>query len=92
MWLCYADAIYRQVSSVADDRIEQLQRYGFALHRVDDDLSHPASGAKRRAIACYASQIKGLEQAWPDGVSDAFRPEQYWRVVPSNDHRAAVAP
>ncbi len=33
-------------------------------------------------MACYSAQVTVLERSWHGGgVSDAFAPEQYWRIA-----------
>jgi LmbE family N-acetylglucosaminyl deacetylase len=78
-WLSYADAIYRGVPDRLAERLRALDRSGVELQPIEAP-GQPASEQKRRAIACYRSQVKALECSWDGGVSDAFGPEQYWQV------------
>jgi len=79
-WLAYADAIYRRVPELLAKRLASLRDAGFGLQAVDAS-GQPASQDKRRAVACYRSQVRALEHSWDGGVSDAFEPEQYWRIA-----------
>jgi LmbE family N-acetylglucosaminyl deacetylase len=94
IWLIYADAIYRRVPDLVDRRLQQIGELGLTLRELDV----PGSGVgdlKRRAVACYQSQVRALERSWDGGVSDAFEPERYWQVVhaeatPSGSDRLPV--
>jgi LmbE family N-acetylglucosaminyl deacetylase len=79
-WLAYEDAIYRRVR---DDpvaaRISALRRVGLRVDRADVG-GRSASMLKRRAVACYRSQLRGLATRGRSGHVDAFAPESYWRL------------
>ncbi|MGE3908913.1 MAG: PIG-L deacetylase family protein [Chloroflexota bacterium] len=79
-WLVYADAIYRNLPDLVNDRLRQLSEAGLTLREVNASAD-PASDRKRRAVACYSSQVQALERSWKGGVSDAFAPERYWQIV-----------
>jgi LmbE family N-acetylglucosaminyl deacetylase len=82
-WLVYADAIYRRVPDLVERRLRDLSGRGLTLRELDA----PGIGVgdrKRRAVACYRSQVGALERSWEGGVSDAFEPERYWHVVPES--------
>lgn len=79
-WLVYADAIYRRVPDLVDNRLAALSDGGVDLRPVAGS-GRPASDRKRRAIACYRSQVQALACSWDGGVSDGFEPEQHWQVV-----------
>jgi hypothetical protein len=36
---------------------------------------------KRRAVACYASQLRALAGPQYAGHDDVFEPERYWRLT-----------
>lgn len=79
-WLLYADALYRRIDGLVDERLESLRAAGLvavplppADARRDD--------VKRRAVACYASQLRALAGLDPDGHADVLEPERYWRLT-----------
>lgn len=80
-WFVYEDAIYRTFPDAAlDVRLRALAA------RVPLDAPRastaPASEAKRRAVACYASQLQALAAPGHPGYRDVFQPERYWRMRP----------
>jgi LmbE family N-acetylglucosaminyl deacetylase len=79
-WLLYADAIYRGLPDLVERRVQALGASGITLCAAPA-LREPAGERKRRAIACYVSQVRALERSWEGGVADAFAPERYWQVV-----------
>ena len=83
VWLLYADAIYRPLPDLRDRRLQTILSSGFLLHDVRAPGS-VASDQKRRAVACYASQVLALGRSWDGGVADAFEPECYWHVTLAN--------
>jgi LmbE family N-acetylglucosaminyl deacetylase len=80
VWLVYADAIYRRLPDLVDRRLQALGDSGLVLNEVRVP-SGIASHQKRRAVACYRSQISALARSWDGGVSDAFELERYWQVI-----------
>jgi len=78
-WLAYADAIYRQVPNLLDERLETLRRSGLVVRPAGTSFG-PASSLKRRAAECYASQLRALAAAWGGALADAYEPEQYWSL------------
>jgi LmbE family N-acetylglucosaminyl deacetylase len=83
IWLIYADAIYRPLPDLLNRRAEALRDTGFVLNDMRV-ASSVASDQKRRAVACYASQVSALERSWDGGAADAFAPECYWHVTLAN--------
>jgi LmbE family N-acetylglucosaminyl deacetylase len=80
-WLLYADALYRRIAGLVEARLDQLRAAGLAA----DPLPAPArrhDELKRRAVACYASQLRALSGTGVDGHADVFEPERYWRLTP----------
>lgn len=78
-WFAYEDALYRQFAGLLQGRLGEL-----AARQV---VASPASfaptrrrAAKRRAVACYASQLRGLSTPGRPGVERALEPERYWRL------------
>jgi LmbE family N-acetylglucosaminyl deacetylase len=82
-WYAYADAIYRRYPDAGvAERLRDLRRSKLAPAPV----TAPARGAsriKRRAVACYRSQLRALDTLGRPGTQDVFRPEQFWRLGPS---------
>jgi LmbE family N-acetylglucosaminyl deacetylase len=77
-WMCYEDSLYRCIPGLVERRIEQLARQ----HRVARPFlnSKGLSSAKRQAVYCYASQLRGLSSAGRPGPLDALTAERYWPI------------
>lgn len=77
-WLCYEDTFYRSVPGLVQQRIARLAH----IYRVADPVLNSAglSSAKRKAVYCYASQLRGLSSAGRPGHLDALAAERYWPV------------
>lgn len=75
-WLCYEDTFYRGIPELVQQRIERLAQ----AHRVSDPVLNSAglTSAKRKAVYCYASQLRGLSSAGRPGHLDALTAERYW--------------
>jgi LmbE family N-acetylglucosaminyl deacetylase len=79
-WVTYEDAIYRRLAGdPVDARIGAWRDAGAVPERIAAPMG-PASALKRRAVACYASQLRGLSARSPTGFADVFEPETYWRL------------
>jgi len=77
--LAYEDAPYRAMPAVLQRRLAELL--------VEHTWATPASGdtapdiaAKRRALQCYASQLRAFG---PRGIEDIGRPGRLWQLQPS---------
>jgi LmbE family N-acetylglucosaminyl deacetylase len=79
-WVVYADALYRRIPGAVDARLNALAAAGFALEPRPAATGHAA--LKRRAVACYRSQLRALATPGRPGVADAFDLERYWRLRP----------
>jgi LmbE family N-acetylglucosaminyl deacetylase len=79
-WTCYEEATYRRVPGLVDERVSALRDAGLTVTRWPAS-ERAASDAKRRAIACYGSQLRALSTLGPSAVADVYRPERYWRVA-----------
>ena len=81
-WFCYEDHGYKHIPGLLAWRVTSLFRAGIwptpAVVPVRPDMD-----VKRRAVACYASQVPPLEaeHALRERL-DANVPEQYWRLAP----------
>ena len=79
-WLAYEDAIYRALpGDLVESRVAEVRARGYRVE-PPEGARHPASALKRRAIACYASQLRGLAVSGRRGHADAFAPERCWRL------------
>jgi LmbE family N-acetylglucosaminyl deacetylase len=81
-WFCYEDHGYKHIPGLLAWRITKLFKAGLwptpSIVPVEPDMA-----IKRRAIACYESQVAPLERdhALSERL-DANVPEQYWRIAP----------
>jgi len=77
-WMCYEDAFYRCIPGLVERRIAQLARgHCIAAPYLN---SQGLSSAKRQAVYCYASQLRGLSSAGRPGHLDALTAERYWPI------------
>jgi len=76
-WLLYADALYRTLPGLVQARLDELATGGWRTAPLPAGSGRHLA-LKQRAVACYASQLRALATARPDGVADAFELEQYW--------------
>jgi LmbE family N-acetylglucosaminyl deacetylase len=72
-WILYEDALYRATPGASDAATARLRSAGFYLEPFEVQTTE----AKREAIDCYPSQLRGLG----DLVRDAYEPERYWTLV-----------
>jgi LmbE family N-acetylglucosaminyl deacetylase len=77
-WLLYADALYRRIPRLMDERLLALAATGASVEPVPAPSGHAA--LKRRAVACYHSQLRALDGPGLPGTTDVFEPERYWRL------------
>jgi LmbE family N-acetylglucosaminyl deacetylase len=79
-WFCYEDHGYKHIPGLLAWRVTKLFKSGLwptpAIVPVQPDMAR-----KRRAIACYVSQVPPLERdhALSERL-DGNVPEQYWRI------------
>jgi LmbE family N-acetylglucosaminyl deacetylase len=85
-WYAYEDALYRSIPGLVQQRLAHLAAHDIVATPVRDAASL-ASGAairaKRQAIRCYASQLRGLDTPGRPGYLDALAPESYWLLSPA---------
>ena len=85
LWIGYEDALYRRGRGVVQERIVALAAQGIVATPVSPTTA--ADGRqKRRAVACYASQLRAFG---PGGVEDLHQPERFWLLEPKqgeSDH------
>jgi LmbE family N-acetylglucosaminyl deacetylase len=78
-WWMYEDALYRRIPALLQCRLTALLRAN--IHATPAALLEGRNFAlKREGVACYASQLHGLEHKSQEGYSDVFAPERYWRL------------
>ena len=78
-WFAYEDAMYRRIEQLLPERLEQLAGEGVVATLAGESRGTQL-GKKRRAIACYRSQLRALRTPGRPGYADALRPERYWRL------------
>jgi LmbE family N-acetylglucosaminyl deacetylase len=80
-WLLYADALYSRIDGLVDERLARLRDAGLVPAPLPS-LPQPArrEELKRRAVDCYASQLRALSGPGLTGHADVFEPERYWRL------------
>lgn len=83
-WLLYEDALYRRIPHAVDERLAALGAAGVRARRVAGREPGTESGTytekKRGAIACYASQLRGLATPGRPGHADLDAEERYWKI------------
>jgi LmbE family N-acetylglucosaminyl deacetylase len=77
-WLAYEEPMYRRVPGALDDRRAALRKAGVTANALDRVR---APRRKRRALACYASQLRALRTPGRPGVADALAGERYWELT-----------
>jgi LmbE family N-acetylglucosaminyl deacetylase len=80
-WTAYEDALYRRLPGLVQRRLQELQAQGWEA--TPEELPGGRLERKRRAVACYASQLRGLGTAQRLGHADAFARERYWALARS---------
>jgi hypothetical protein len=78
-WLVYADAVYRQLPGLAEERLAALAGGGLSVSPLRSEWQG-FSYQKQRALSCYASQLRGLTSTGRPGLSDVLAPERYWKL------------
>ena len=74
----YEDLPYRALEGAVDSTYRGTRRGGLHPRRVDLEADG-RDPRKHEAIACYASQRRGLDAAWP-GYERVLTREYYWRL------------
>jgi len=79
-WLAYEDIAYKHIPGQLAWRITKLFRSSVWPTPVALPVD-PTTDRKLAALACYPSQMRGLETDWRlQARLDAPTPEQYWRL------------
>lgn len=79
-WFAYEDAFYRRLPGLRDERIAELLRAGRAPRPLRFAEAADAAARKRRAVACYRSQLTALATPGRPGHEDLAAAEGYWQV------------
>ena len=79
-WLGYEDALYRAIPGLLDDRLRRLAGDGIPVTPAGWEPPG-AQHLKRRAVNCYASQLKGLAGPGRPGHADTALSERYWNLM-----------
>jgi LmbE family N-acetylglucosaminyl deacetylase len=88
-WMAYEDALYRRLPGLVQERLHSLTTRGWQASPVE--LPGGQLARKRRAIACYASQLRALASSQRLGHADAFARERYWALTASEPVAATRA-
>jgi hypothetical protein len=80
--LFYEDALYRGLPGVLQRRLAALAAAGHAATPARLPADAGDAAAKRRALRCYASQLRAFGEG---GYDDAFQPERFWRLEPARE-------
>ena len=76
-WLAYEEPMYRRVPGALAERLAALRAAGITAEPL---AGAPAPSQKRRALECYASQLRALGTPGRPGFADALAPERYWAL------------
>lgn len=87
-WIAYADALYRTIEQLCEQRLEQLRARGWLLQPM---LGPPPSAAKRHAVSCYDSRLRALAAPGQIAIEAAFEREQYWQLRRSADGSSSAS-
>jgi LmbE family N-acetylglucosaminyl deacetylase len=80
-WLAYAEPNYRVIPGLLEERLAELESKRIRAVPARPTLDRVAADFKRRAVHCYASQLRGLEARVRGGYADVFAPERYWTLT-----------
>jgi LmbE family N-acetylglucosaminyl deacetylase len=90
-WWCYEDTGYKHIPGMLAWRVAQLFRKKIWPTPMAVPID-PSESRKQKAIACYPTQLRALEEDWQLSVKlDAPAPEQYWRLAPPPEGWGALA-
>jgi LmbE family N-acetylglucosaminyl deacetylase len=79
-WLAYEDALYRGLTGLLQQRLMELAQAGWQATPARFGAPHAEAAAKARAVARYASQLRGFGA---QGHDDLAWPERCWRLEPT---------
>lgn len=90
--LAYEDVPYRALPGVVQQRLAQLLQARMQATPLWTAGDAGAAEAKRRAVECYASQLRGLAAPGRLGRANALAPERCWELRPAEEAAGAVLP
>lgn len=80
-FLAYEEATYRSLQGEIDVALATLASQGVSVERASlPSAEADCQSAKRRAVLCYRSQLRGLDSPGRPGYAGAFAPESFWRL------------
>lgn len=79
-WFAYEDAFYRRIPGLCEERIAHLCQAGRSVRAVDFAVAGDAAAKKRKAVTCYASQLRALSTPGRPGHADLAAAEGYWQI------------
>jgi LmbE family N-acetylglucosaminyl deacetylase len=82
-WVLYEDMPYRSVDDLRDRAVDRLHGQGIQTALFPSPRTGDGQHRKRDAVACYASQLRGLKVLADVGSSELFDEEHYLRVIPA---------
>jgi LmbE family N-acetylglucosaminyl deacetylase len=79
-WHLYADGLYAGIPGAVGDELRALERLG---HRLEPVRPRRAGrlARKRRALRCYATQLRALAARGRPDAARAFARERFWSIV-----------
>ena len=81
VWLAYEEALSRVLADgELLERLTGLARLGIRPTRAGRSRLR-TSARKRRAIECYRSQLRRLDESGQAGYVEATSPERFWRLL-----------
>jgi LmbE family N-acetylglucosaminyl deacetylase len=80
-WWCYEDTGYKHIPGMLSWRVAGLFRRRVWPTPIAAPTD-PTDERKHKALACYPSQLRALEEDWQLSAKlDAPAPEQYWKLA-----------
>lgn len=73
----YEDGLYRRLDGAVDEALAAVRAQGYDVGPPVERQAPETLALKRRALACYASQLIGLSTPGRLGYADALEPERY---------------
>ncbi|MCU1427813.1 MAG: hypothetical protein JWL83_1813 [Actinomycetia bacterium] len=81
-WWCYEDTGYKHIPGMLAWRVSKLFTSTLWPTPIAAPID-PISDRKDKAVQCYPSQLRALEEDWHLSVKLAApAPEQYWKLAP----------
>lgn len=77
----YEDVPYRTLPEATDTALAALRAGGVGIGEMQERADAAALERKRLALACYASQLRGLSTPGRAGTDDALAPERCWPIT-----------